>query len=64
MTKFAFRYAESVDPQRWAPRSHVTVEHAGDLAERLRRSKERVIEQAPDNQSVALPNASPVDTGT
>lgn len=26
VTKFAFRYAESVDPGRWAPRSHVTVD--------------------------------------
>lgn len=37
-------FAEREFPHRWAPRSHVTVEHTGDLGDRLRRSKERVIE--------------------
>jgi len=32
---------------RWGVRSHVTVEQVGDLAERLRRARERVIEHEP-----------------
>ena len=43
MSRFAFRYAEAVDPGTWAPHSHVTVKHTSDLGERLRRAKERVI---------------------
>jgi len=36
--------AEREFPSRWGQRSHVTVEHAGDLADRLRRANERTIE--------------------
>jgi uncharacterized membrane protein YccC len=36
--------AEREFPGRWAQRNHVTVEHVGDLAERLRRARERVID--------------------
>lgn len=33
---------------RWGVKSHVTVEHVGDLAEKLRRARERVIEHDPE----------------
>lgn len=32
------------DPSSFGPKQHVTVEHTGDLGERLRRARERVIE--------------------
>jgi len=31
-------------PQRWGQRNHLTIEYAGDLADRLRRANERTIE--------------------
>jgi hypothetical protein len=36
--------AEREFPHRWGQKTHVTVENVGDLAERLRRAKERTIE--------------------
>jgi hypothetical protein len=44
MFKAAAWRAEREFPGRWGPKSHVTVENVGDLAERLRRAKERTIE--------------------
>lgn len=51
--------AEREFPHRWGQRTHVTVEHTGDLGERLRRSKERTIEHEasyPQAETVLLPN--------
>lgn len=45
-------------PHRWAQRSHVTVEHVGDLAERLRRARERVIDAEPQDAQVIESNAA------
>lgn len=36
--------AERECPDEWGQRTHVTVEHTGDLGERLRRARERTIE--------------------
>ena len=55
ITKFAFRYAESLDAGTWGQRQHVTVEHVGDLGDKLRRSRERVIDVRPvDNITDAV----------
>lgn len=43
--------AERLDSETYGQRNHVTVEHTGDLGERLRRARERVIEA----ESVAEP---------
>lgn len=63
ITKFAFRYAESIDTGTWGQRQHVTVEQVGDLGERLRRARERVIEAEPvvdaQQTAIAAPNISP-----
>lgn len=68
VTRFAFRYAESVDPARWGQRTEVRHGLTSDLSDELRAMSSsrrgRVIEQAPDKQSVALPHASLVDTGS
>ena len=39
----AHKWAAARDPARWGQRSYVQVEHVGDLAERLRRARERDI---------------------
>lgn len=36
--------AERMFPHRWGQKNHVTVEHTGDLGDRLRRARERTIE--------------------
>jgi hypothetical protein len=46
-------------PHRWGQRNHVTIEHVGDLADKLRRARERVIEHEP---VVDTPNGA-VHTG-
>jgi hypothetical protein len=46
-----FKLAERVDPVRWGSRKHHTVEVVGDLGERLRRARERVL---PDDVSDAV----------
>ena len=56
ITKFAFRYAESVDPHRWGQKHEVTTINI-DLGDRLRRARERVIEQEQEQEHVALPEA-------
>lgn len=43
--------AERECPEEWGPRSHITVENVTDLADKLRRAQERVIEHDPVNQS-------------
>ena len=53
VSRFAFRYAESVDPGSWAPRSHVTVETVGDLGDRLRRAEDRRKGRTIDAQPVS-----------
>ena len=55
ITRFAFRYAESVDPERWGQKREITVTH-NDLGERLRRAKERVIEHEPAQDVVSPPS--------
>lgn len=40
--------AEREAPHRWGQHNRLTVEHSGDLGERLRRAKERVIEAIPE----------------
>jgi predicted transcriptional regulator len=56
IARFAFRYAESVDPQTWGQKRELTVTVA-DFGERLRRAKERVIEHdAPQQIEQKLPN--------
>jgi len=52
ISRFAFRYAESVDPDRWGQKREITV-RTDDLGERLRRAKERVIEHEPAQDVVA-----------
>jgi len=37
-------WAERINPAQFGQRSHVTVEHVGDLGERLRKARERIIE--------------------
>lgn len=44
MTKFAFRYAESIDSERWSPKSNIKIEHIGDRADQLRAAKSRLID--------------------
>jgi hypothetical protein len=57
MAKFAFRYGEAVNPDKWAAQSKVSVTHTIDLGERLRRAKERTI----DGERVAdTPIAAPL----
>ncbi len=46
-------FAEREFPERWAQRTHVTVENITGRAEQLQRAKERVIEHEPE-----LPTAS------
>lgn len=64
MVDAAFRYAESRDFGTWGKRTHVTVEHVGDLAERLRRARERVIEGTAVAVAPQLPAQSGDGTGT
>ena len=59
--KAATWFAEREFPARWGQHIHSTVEHVGDLAERLRRARERVIDAAPaieekPMESIAPPN--------
>ena len=51
--------AEREFPHRWGPKTHVTVEQVGDLGDKLRRSRERVIEAEPvaDAQHAAAQEA-------
>ena len=37
-------WAERINPAQFGQRNHVTVEHVGDLGERLRKARERVID--------------------
>jgi hypothetical protein len=37
-------WAEKINPAQFGQRSHLTVENVGDLGERLRRARERVID--------------------
>ena len=60
MTKFAFRYAESVDPQRWGQKQQVQV----DAAISISIVKSGRIIDASDNQSAALPAPSPDESGS
>lgn len=56
--------AEREAPHRWGQHNRLTVEHSGDLGDRLRRAKERVIdgaaqvvsEDAPQQNALSLNN--------
>ena len=50
-------WAERLDPARWGQLNKVQVEHVGDLGERLRRAKERVIdaETVVEQQQISSP---------
>lgn len=50
-------FAEREFPERWGAKQHLTVEHVGDLGDKLRRAKERVI----DGESVDVSDRKPVD---
>ena len=52
--KAAAWFAEREFPHRWGRTDKLQVEHIGDLGERLRRSKERVIEHDPHTSVQAL----------
>lgn len=53
--------AERCDPESFGQRTHVTVENVGDLADRLRRARERVIEgEKPNEISESPPSGSGV----
>lgn len=62
VTKWAFRYAESIHARKWAPQSKMTVEHVGDLGERLRRASERTIEGSVVDVPAIELNAQVIDT--
>ena len=57
---------QAIDPD-YQPKQHVTVEQVGDLGERLRRARERVIEaetvvtEPQTQRSIANPDAQPVE---
>lgn len=42
ISRFAFRYAESIDPERWGQKREITL-HIPDLDSRLKEARERVI---------------------
>lgn len=58
IAKFAFRYAESINPEKWSPQSKLMVEHTGDLGDRLRRAKERTVQGQRVDTVAELPNGA------
>ena len=66
MAKFAFRYAEAVNPAKWSPKREVLNLHAdaGDWSDRLRRARERVIspDSHKDSHTAIEHSAQPVES--
>ena len=66
VAKFAFRYAEAVNPAKWSPKREVLNLHAdaGDWSNRLRRARERVISPDSHKESHAAieHSAQPVES--
>lgn len=52
--------AEREFPARWGQKNHVTVEHVGDLGEKLRRAKERVLPQDVEDAEVVQCDAASI----